>query len=172
MVNTSGSMRLKTEYDCRGIQEERMMIRNGLLLLSSPSEHDRTSSKEPTVDMIMGGPTEEDSNWSLWARLNSIRDWRGEVQSISQEVVVEFGAEEYVYIQSPQTDAMVIAPEIVGYNVESVSVDIGSSVDIMFIFCFRKMRSTAWFEPVETSLFGFITIFGTNNIHESFRVDL
>lgn len=171
MVNTSGSMRLKTEYDCRGIQEERMMIRNGLLLLSSPSEHDRTSSKEPTVDMIMGGPTEEDSNW-LWARLNSIRDWRGEVQSISEEVVVEFGAEEYVYIQSPQTDAMVIAPEIVGYNVESVSVDIGSSVDIMFIFCFRKMRSTAWFEPVETSLFGFITIFGTNNIHESFRVDL
>lgn len=38
---------------------------------------------------------------------------------------------------------------------ERVFVDMGSSVDIMFIDSFKKMNSTMDIKPVGTSLFGF-----------------
>lgn len=58
-------MRFKTDYECRGIREERrMIIRKGQPLLSPPPEEDKTSREEHTINMIMGGPIEGDSNRS------------------------------------------------------------------------------------------------------------
>lgn len=68
---------------------------------------------------------------------------------------MEFGKEYLVHIQRPQTDALVIKTEIGGFNIERVFVETGSSVDIKFMDCFRKMNSTVYILPVGTSLFGF-----------------
>lgn len=111
----------------------------------------------PAVYMIMGGPTEGDSNRAQNVRLNSIKEWdeRKEVQSIFQDVIVEFGKEDVVHIQRPQTDALVIRAEIGGYNIEGVFVDTCRSVDIMFMDCFKKMNSMGDILPVGTSPFVF-----------------
>lgn len=78
------------------------------------------------------------------------------MQPIFQNIVVEFGVEDTVHIPSPQTDALMIAAEIGGYNVERVFVYTGSSVDIIFMDYFRKMRSIVTVDLVGTSLFVFI----------------
>lgn len=58
-------------------------------------------------------------------------------------------------IQSPQTDALVIRADIGGCNIERIFVDTGSSVDVMYLDCFRKMNLAADIKQVGTSLFGF-----------------
>lgn len=78
------------------------------------------------------------------------------MQPIFQNIVVEFGVEDTVHIPSPQTDALMIAAEIGGHNVERVFVYTGSSVDIMFMDYFLKMRSIVTVDLVGTSLFVFI----------------
>lgn len=48
-------------------------------------------------------------------------------------------------------------------------MDTGSSVDIMFTNCFRKMNSSVHIKPVGTSLFGFagesVRVYGKVKLH-------
>lgn len=100
--------------------------------------------------MILGGPTEGDSNKSRRARLDSIRNWvAGEsVQSVYKGPSVEFNERDWKYIQRPQTDALVIRADIGGCNLERVFVDTGSSVDVMYLDCFKKMNLLTDVKPV------------------------
>lgn len=53
---------------------------------------------------------------------------------------------------------LVIKVEIEVFNVERVFVDAGSSMKIMFLECFRKMKLTMEVKWVGTSLFGIYMI--------------
>lgn len=48
-----------------------------------------------------------------------------------------------------------IRADIGGYNVERIFVDTGSSVDVMYLDCFKMMNLAIDIRPVGTSLFGF-----------------
>lgn len=57
--------------------------------------------------------------------------------------------------QNPATANGCPRTKIGGYNVERIFVDAGSSVDVMFLDCFKRLNLSIDVKPVGTSLFGF-----------------
>lgn len=108
-----------------------------------------------TIHMIMGGHTEGDSGRARRKSVESVTEWRGEVHHIFEDIGIGFGSGDSIRIQSPHTDALVIRAHIGGYNIERVFIDTESSVDVMFVDCFKRMGLKPTIEPVATSLFGF-----------------
>lgn len=96
-----------------------------------------------------------DSNRARRKRMESMREWRGEVQHVFEGIGIKFGVNDLVNIQRPQTNGLVIKAEIGGYNVERVFINAGNSVDVIFWDCFRRLGLKSMVDPVETSLFGF-----------------
>ncbi|KAL8543946.1 hypothetical protein ACS0TY_004479 [Phlomoides rotata] len=58
-------------------------------------------------------------------------------------------------IQHFHNDALVITTDIADFDVTRIFVDTGSSYDIMFLECFKKMDLNVKLEPIETTLYGF-----------------
>lgn len=87
--------------------------------------------------------------------MESMREWKGDVQHIFRGVNIEFEVEDFVDIQRPQTDVLMIKAGTGGYNVKRIFVDNRSSIDVTFMDYFRRMRFKSTVESVETSLFGF-----------------
>ncbi|KAL8519988.1 hypothetical protein ACS0TY_010792 [Phlomoides rotata] len=89
----------------------------------------------------MGGPTDGDS----------FRQRKMGVRALKVEHDPEDGAD----IQGSHNDALDITTDITNYDVAQIFVDTGSSVDIMFLECFKKMDLNMKLEPVDTTIYGF-----------------
>lgn len=123
----------------------------------SPLPRNGPQTEKLTIYMIIRGPMEGDSNNAPRTRLDSIREWDMDrsVQPVFKGTTVKFNEDDWTHIQRPQTDALVIRADIGGCNVERIFVDTASSVDVMYLDCFRRMNLAADIKPVGTSLFGF-----------------
>lgn len=119
--------------------------RRGTILPPPTPRYDKGPHERPTIHMIMGGPAEEDSNRARRKMMESMREWKGEIQHVFEMICIEFGV----------GDALVLKVEIGGFNVKRIFVDTGSSVNVMFLVYFLRMGLELTVEPVETSLFGF-----------------
>lgn len=122
-----------------------------------PLPRNGPQTEKLTIYMIIRGPTKGDSNNAPRTRLDSIREWDMDrsVQPAFKGTTVKFNEDDWTHIQRPQTDALVIRADIGGCNVERIFVDTASSVDVMYLDCFRRMNLAADIKPVGTSLFGF-----------------
>ncbi|CAA0843037.1 Unknown protein, partial [Striga hermonthica] len=120
-----------------------------------PEEQGERALKRGVIHMIAGGPTDGDSNAARKANLRA--DWESvaEVQIVQPIPDLTFGARDSQGVLTPHNDALVVTAEIANYDVERILVDTGSSADIMFYECFRKMDLGMEITPITTSLFGF-----------------
>ena len=55
---------------------------------------------------------------------------------------IVFTDEDFVGVQTPHQDALVILAQITGWKVERVMIDIGSSTDILFNSCYEQICAT------------------------------
>ena len=54
---------------------------------------------------------------------------------------IAFTDEDFEGIETPHQDALVILARILGWKIERVMIDTGSSTDILFNDCYKKMWS-------------------------------
>ncbi|CAA0839165.1 Unknown protein, partial [Striga hermonthica] len=120
-----------------------------------PEEPGERAPKRGVIHMIAGGPTDGDSNAARKANLRADLENVAEVQIVHPVPELTFGAKDSHGILAPHNDALVVKAEIANYDVERILVDTGSSADIMFYECFRKMDLGMEITPIRTSLFGF-----------------
>ncbi|KAK6163864.1 hypothetical protein DH2020_000728 [Rehmannia glutinosa] len=107
-----------------------------------------------TINMIVGGPTDGDSNRARKAHA------RGEVRPVMEvgavrEPVVSFGAEDQRGVSPSHNDAFVITATIGNFDVARIMVDTGSSVNVFFYEAYLRMGVEMEVKPVETAMFGF-----------------
>ncbi|KAK6126671.1 hypothetical protein DH2020_039589 [Rehmannia glutinosa] len=168
-----------TTEECRHLRNEiERMVRKGWLQNwvkqehelrpgtdRSPDRRDRPaegkhghSSAKPapsrgTIHMIVGGPTDGDSNLARKAYARS----SGEVLSIGgkrEGSEISFGPKDE-QVSIAHNDAMVITTTIANYEVARAMVDTGSSVNVLFHEAYLRMELEMEIKPVETALFGF-----------------
>ncbi|CAA0824985.1 Unknown protein, partial [Striga hermonthica] len=127
----------------------------------SPHKRARTPDKEElpqkrgVIHMIFGGPTDGDSNR---ARKAYARGHHGktEVQQVEEDgPVMNFGPADMGAVERPHNDALMITAQISGYEVQRIFVDTGSSVNVIFFDCLKRMELDIELSPLHTSLFGF-----------------
>ncbi|CAA0809002.1 Unknown protein, partial [Striga hermonthica] len=58
-------------------------------------------------------------------------------------------------VERPHNDALMITAQVSGYEVQRVFVDTGSSVNVIFYDCLKRMELDIQLTPLHTSLFGF-----------------
>ncbi|CAA0830902.1 Unknown protein, partial [Striga hermonthica] len=87
----------------------------------------------------------------------AVKRKREEVGITAHMPVKSFKAEDAEGVVLPHNDALVITAEVVGFNVKSVFIDTGSSMDVMFYDCFVQINKEVNMElkPVATALYGF-----------------
>ncbi|CAA0834975.1 Unknown protein, partial [Striga hermonthica] len=127
----------------------------------SPRKRARTPDKEElpkkrgVIHMIFGGPTDGDSNR---ARKAYARGHHGktEVQQVEEDgPMMNFGPADVGAVERPHNDALMITAQISGYEVQRIFVDTGSSVNVIFFDCLKRMELDIELSPLHTSLFGF-----------------
>ncbi|KAK6136526.1 hypothetical protein DH2020_029722 [Rehmannia glutinosa] len=106
-----------------------------------------------TINMIVGGPTDGDSNRARKAHARR-----------AEEMVLDIGGPELPDIYfgwadlgagGVHNDALVITPNIANFEVARAMVDTVSTVNILFYDAFLRMGLEMEVKPVETALFGF-----------------
>ncbi|XP_012836532.1 PREDICTED: uncharacterized protein LOC105957150 [Erythranthe guttata] len=134
------------------------------------------------ISMILGGPSGGDSNRARRAHLRQLRETEElfgeieevdqasrahlrrlcemeaqleEVQKISYVPPIIFGPQDEEGIRQPHSDALVITAMVANFDIARILVDIGSSADVIYYDCFRKMNMDFELKYVETSLVGF-----------------
>ncbi|CAA0827106.1 Unknown protein, partial [Striga hermonthica] len=127
----------------------------------SPHKRARTPDKEElpqkrgVIHMIFGGATDGDSNR---ARKAYAREHHGkiEVQQVEENgPVMNFVLADMGEVERPHNDALMITAQISGYEVQRIFVDTGSSVNVIFYNCLKRMELDIELSPLHTSLFGF-----------------
>ncbi|CAA0834279.1 Unknown protein, partial [Striga hermonthica] len=127
----------------------------------SPHKRARTTDKEElpqkrgVIHMIFRGPTDGDSNRArkAYARGNH---GKIEVQQVEENgPVMNFGPVDMGEVERPHNDALMITAQISGYEVQRIFVDTGSSVNVIFYNCLKRMELDIELSPLHTSLFGF-----------------
>ncbi|CAA0823046.1 Unknown protein, partial [Striga hermonthica] len=125
-----------------------------------PRKRARTPENEElpqksVIHMIFGGPTDRDSNR---ARKAYSQGWHAkvEVQQVDEGgPVMNFGPKDVGEVEKPHNDALMITAQVSGYKVQIVFVDIGSSVNVIFYDCLKRMELDIELTSLHTSLFGF-----------------
>ncbi|CAA0806554.1 Unknown protein, partial [Striga hermonthica] len=114
-------------------------------------------AKRGTIYMILGGPTDGDSNNARKGHVRDVKRKREEVRITGRMPVISFRAEDAEGVLLPHNDALVITAEVAGFDVKRVFIDTGSSVDVMFYDCFAQINKHLNLElkPVATTLYGF-----------------
>ncbi|CAA0819896.1 Unknown protein, partial [Striga hermonthica] len=127
----------------------------------SPRKRARTPEKEElpqkrgTIHMIIGGSTDGDSNRARKAYARG-RHGKVEIQQVDENgPVINFGPADAGEVERSQNDALMITTQISGYEVQRVFVDTGSSVNVIFYDCLKRMELDIQLTPLHTSLFGF-----------------
>ncbi|CAA0812401.1 Unknown protein, partial [Striga hermonthica] len=79
-----------------------------------------------------------------------------EVQQVEENgPVMNFGPANMGEIERPHNDALMITAQVSCYEVQRVFVDTGSSVNVIFYNCLKRMELDLELAPLHTSLFGF-----------------
>ncbi|CAA0840360.1 Unknown protein, partial [Striga hermonthica] len=111
--------------------------------------------KRGVIHMIFGGPTDGDSNRARKAYARG-RYGKAEVQQVEENgSVMNLGPADIGKIERPHNDASMITAQVSGYEVQRVFVDTGSSVNVIFYNCLKRMELDLELAPLHTSLFGF-----------------
>ncbi|CAA0806184.1 Unknown protein, partial [Striga hermonthica] len=89
--------------------------------------------------------------------LKESRDHRKiEVQQVEENgPVMNFGPTDVGEVERPHNDALMITAQISCYEVQRIFVDTGSSVNVIFYNCLKRMELDIELAPLHTSLFGF-----------------
>ncbi|CAA0810631.1 Unknown protein, partial [Striga hermonthica] len=116
-----------------------------------------TLTKRGTIYMILGGPTNGDSNNARKGHARAMKKKREEVGITGHMPVISFKAEDAEGVVLPHNDALVITAEVAGFDVKRVFIDTESSADVMFYVCFVQINKELSMElkPVATTLYGF-----------------
>ncbi|CAA0830004.1 Unknown protein, partial [Striga hermonthica] len=69
--------------------------------------------------------------------------------------VMNFGPADVGEVERPHNDALMITAQVSGYEVQRIFVDTGSSVNVIFYDCLKRMDLDIELSPLHTSLFGF-----------------
>ncbi|XP_073130869.1 uncharacterized protein [Henckelia pumila] len=105
--------------------------------------------------MISGGSTDGDSNRARksWSRRESLGvDERRQ----GSGPIITFGPRDLEEVNFPHNDVLLIQAMIANYDVRRVSVDSGSSVNILFQEAFEQMDLQGYeLSPVKIALYGF-----------------
>ncbi|CAA0819824.1 Unknown protein, partial [Striga hermonthica] len=127
----------------------------------SPRKRARTPEKEELpqkrgiIHMIFGGSTDGDSNRARKAYARG-RHGKVEVQQVDENgPVMNFGPADVGEVERPHNDALMITAQVSGYEVQRVFVNTGSSVNVIFYDCLKRMELDIQLTPLHTSLFGF-----------------
>ncbi|CAA0829975.1 Unknown protein, partial [Striga hermonthica] len=127
----------------------------------SPCKRARTPEKEEllqkrgVIHMIFGGPTDGDSNRARKAYARG-RHGKAEVQQVEENGPVMNFAPAYIgEVERLHIDALMITAQVSGYEVQRVFVDTGSSVNVIFYDCLRRMELDLELTPLHTSLYRF-----------------
>ncbi|CAA0807106.1 Unknown protein, partial [Striga hermonthica] len=127
----------------------------------SPRKRARTPDKEELpqkrgiIYMIFGGPTDGDSNRARKAYARG-RHGKIEMQQVEENgPVMNFGPANMGEVERPHNDALMITAQISGYEVQRIFVDTGSSVNVIFYNCLKRIELDIELAPLHTSLFGF-----------------
>ncbi|KAI3453674.1 hypothetical protein Pfo_010337 [Paulownia fortunei] len=108
------------------------------------------------IQMILGGPTDGDSNRARKAYARSTPGGsKEEVHKINKGPVIQFGPHDMEGLQAPHNNALVIMATVANFNVARIIVDTGSSVDVLFYKAYKKMNLDITLQPVDTVLFDF-----------------
>ncbi|CAA0821389.1 Unknown protein, partial [Striga hermonthica] len=126
-----------------------------------PRKRERTPEKEElpqkkgVFHMIFGGPINGDSNRArkVYARG---RHATFEIQQVEENgPVMNFGPADVGEVERPHNDALMITAQVSGYEVQRVFVDTGSSTNVIFYECLKRMELDIQLTPLHTSFFGF-----------------
>ncbi|CAA0829019.1 cysteine-rich RLK (RECEPTOR-like protein kinase) 8, partial [Striga hermonthica] len=82
----------------------------------------------------------------------SLRDYQKEFERIASRVR---DWPEKALVGAPHNDALLIATQVSGYEVQRVFADTESSVNVIFYYCLKRMDLDIELAPLHTSLFGF-----------------
>ncbi|XP_064963280.1 uncharacterized protein LOC135611572 [Musa acuminata AAA Group] len=143
--------------DCRDLQHQiEDLIRRGHLghYLKEPREATPRSRGpiERQIDVLSGGPVADGS--SLTARKAYARSAVKKRPRLELEPEITFGVKEVE--RSHHDDALVISIQVANTRVKRVMVDIGSSVDILYLDAFKKLSLTKEdLIPMASALTGF-----------------
>ncbi|CAA0839983.1 Unknown protein, partial [Striga hermonthica] len=69
--------------------------------------------------------------------------------------VINFGPADVGEVERPHNDALMITAQVSGYEVRRIFVDTGSSINVIFYDCLKRMDLDIELSPLHTSLFGF-----------------
>ncbi|CAA0823048.1 Unknown protein, partial [Striga hermonthica] len=107
------------------------------------------------IHMIFGGPTDGDSNKARKAYSRG-KHTKVEVHQVDEGgPVMNFGLADVGKVERPYNDALIITTQVSGYEVQMVFIDTGSSVNVIFYDCLKRMDLDIELTPLHTSLFGF-----------------
>lgn len=107
------------------------------------------------INMILGGPAGGDPNRATKLHLRELREVHEmeKIKEMSPPII--FGPGDEIGIQQPHNDALVITAMVANYDIARILVDTGSSADIIYCDCFRRMNLDLEVRPVDTRLVGF-----------------
>ncbi|CAA0811127.1 Unknown protein, partial [Striga hermonthica] len=118
-------------------------------------EKDELPLKKGIIHIIFGGPTDGDSNRARKAYSRG-KHAKVEVHQVDEGgPVMNFGPADVGEVERPHNDALMITAQVSGYEVQRVFVDTGSSVNLIFYDCLKRMDLDIELAPLHTSLFGF-----------------
>ncbi|XP_012852522.1 PREDICTED: uncharacterized protein LOC105972126 [Erythranthe guttata] len=152
--------------------------------LGREKQNERKEQVAPAnfISMILGGPSGGDSNRARRAHLRQLRETEElfgeieesdrasrahlrrlyemeaqleEVQRISYVPPIIFGPEDEEGVRQPHSDALVITTMVANSDIERILVDTGSSADVIYYDCFKKMNMNFELKYVDTNLVGF-----------------
>ncbi|KAI3445227.1 hypothetical protein Pfo_001892 [Paulownia fortunei] len=108
------------------------------------------------IQMIIGGPTDGDSNRARKAYARSTPGGsKEEVHKINEGSVIQFVPHDMKGLQAPHNDVLVITATVANFDVARIMVGTGSLVDVLFYEAYKKMNLDITLQPVDTVLFGF-----------------
>ncbi|CAA0811971.1 Unknown protein, partial [Striga hermonthica] len=118
-------------------------------------ENEELPQKKGVIHMIFGGSTDGDSNRARKAYARG-RHGKVKVQQFDKNgLVMNFGPADVGEVERPHNDALMIMAQVSGSEVQRVFVDTGSSVNVIFYDCLKRMELDIQLTLFHTSLFGF-----------------
>ncbi|CAA0839531.1 Unknown protein, partial [Striga hermonthica] len=118
-------------------------------------EKEELPQKRGVIDMLFGGPTDEDSNRAIKAYARG-RHATAEIQQVDGNgPMMNFGPVDVGEVERPHNDSLMITAQVSGYEVQRVFVDTGSSVNVIFYDCLKRIELDIQLTPLHTLLFGF-----------------
>ncbi|CAA0814745.1 Unknown protein, partial [Striga hermonthica] len=126
----------------------------------SPRKRTRSPEKElppkrGVIHIIFSGLTNGDSNRARKAYARG-KHAKVEVQQVDEGgLVMNFGPADVGEVERPHNDALMITAQVSEYEVQRIFVDTGSSVNVIFYDCLKRMELDIELVLLHTPLFGF-----------------